>query len=63
VELPFIGDQVGLFRAQERQLAVPLSDRCMEILSATEKRTGRAQARRCPAADGASARSVPRRRT
>src|SRR5262252_1006274 len=28
-------------KGEERPLAVPLSDRCMEILSATEKRTGR----------------------
>ena len=29
-------------KGEERPLAVPLSDRCMEILSATEKRAGRA---------------------
>jgi hypothetical protein len=28
-------------KGEERPLAVPLSDRCMEILSATEKRPGR----------------------
>jgi len=29
-------------KGEERPLAVPLSNRCMEILSATEKRAGRA---------------------